>query len=170
MNFDNLNSYADWQAKLKLLLDAAHDALASKVENADDLVHDAQVDLRDFGSQCDYDQLARIAKQAVQDIAEDAITTATASIAGLTDELENLTNGISDVSKSNVATAGFMRFDAAKKAVDSTIDAVAALKSIRQQLNASQKDEKALGKDIDSLIADIQAVRNQIEVLNHPSN
>jgi len=169
MNFDNLNTNADWSVKLNTLLDTAHTSLASKDDNADEMVRDAQTDLVDFGRKCPFEQLGRIAKQAVQDIGQEAITSAMADIAGLTQELENLTKGIAEVTGTNVSTAGLMRFDAAKKVIDSTTNAVAALKEIRNQLDSKQKDEKKLGDSIDSLISDIQAVRNQVEVLNHPS-
>lgn len=169
MSFNNLITNADWSAKLNDLLDAAHQSLASKDDNADDLVRDAQADLTDFGRKCPFEQLSRIAKETVYDVGHLAITSAIASVMGHTQELENLTKGIAEVTDSDSVTAGLMRFDAAKTAVDAATDAVAALKQMRNQLDSGLKDEKKLGDTIDALMSDIQAVRNQIEVLDHPS-
>lgn len=170
MDFSNLNTYASWKTKLEQLLDVATEVLKAADTDGEDPVNTALHNLNDFANKCPYQLLTDIADNAVQRIGHDSFKAAAAAIIGLTDELNHLTKGISEVTNTDKATTSLMRFDAAKKAVDTTIKAVADLKNIRSQLDSSAKDEKKLGESIDALMADIQAIRNQIELLDHSDN
>jgi methyl-accepting chemotaxis protein len=171
MDWDTLNTYEDWADALQTLLKNAHDAVAS----ADvDKKQAAQKGLKDFIDNCTSPikakELDMMATEAIGNIFEATLDQAMAEIGSRTAELANLTKDVAAVTAAANSDAASIRLDAARKVVDTTVQAVQALNTLKQQLDATQPDDKKVADSITSLITTIQSVRNQVETLSHPSS
>jgi len=170
MNWNNLNTYADWAGALQTLLNNAHDAIAS----GDVLKKQAaQKDLNDFIDNCASPvrakELDAIATEAVGNIFEATLDQAMAEIGSRTAELANMTKEVNAITDAANSDAASIRLDAARKVVDTTVQVVQALTTLKQQLDATNPDDKKVADSITTLIGTIQTVRNQVETMNHPS-
>lgn len=170
MNWNNLNTYADWAGALQTLLNNAHDAVAG---GDVDKKQAAQKNLKDFIDNCaspvKAKELDTIASEAIGDIFAATLDQAMAGIGSRTAELANMTKDVNAITDAANSDAASIRLDAARKVVDTTVQVVQALTTLKQQLDATQPDDKKVADSITTLITAIQAVRNQVETMNHPS-
>ena len=168
MNWNELNTYGDWAGVLDRLLTDAHDAVAADDR---DQKRDAQRALKEFIDNCaspvKASELDEIATQAINNIFEATLDKAMAEIGSRTAELANLTKEIKVVTDTANKDAASIRLEKARQVVSSTVQAIEALKDLRQSLKSNQPDEKKLSDGIIVLIGSIQTIRNQVETLNH---
>lgn len=171
MDWTKLNSYADWAGALQTLLTNAHDAIVSG-----NIVKKqaAQQGLNDFIDNCaspvKAHELDAIATEAIGNIFEATLDQAMAEIGSRTAALANMTKDVNAITEANNRDAASLRLDAARNVVDTTVQVVQALTTLKQQLDASQPDDKKIADSITTLIGTIQTVRNQVETMNHPSS
>jgi len=171
MNWNVLKTYKEWSGKLSELLAQAHDAIAAKDV---DKKLEAQRALNEFIDNCASPvkgkELDDIASRAIGNLFEATLDQCMAEMGKRTAELTALTKDIAAVTDAANASAANIRLDSARKVIDTTVQAVEALKSLKQQLDSAQPDEKQLADTISTLITSIQTVRNQVETLNHPNS
>ena len=166
MNWDTLNTYQDWADALDAILTKAHDAIA--VNNVPNKLA-AQRQLKAFIDNCSAPVKARelddIATAAIHNIFEDTLEKAMAEIGSRTAELAALTKRINAVTDDANQDAAILRLEKARMVVDTTLQTVAALNTLKQTLKTEQPDEKQLADSIATLVGTIQTVRNQVENL-----
>jgi seryl-tRNA synthetase len=74
--------------------------------------------------------------------------------------LSKLISGISDEARANANTLGGML---AVQAIDAASSAIASFKKLRDELTATQPDQKAITAEIDKTLTSIQNLRNKLE-------
>jgi hypothetical protein len=169
MNLDNLNTYEDWSGALEKLLDRAQAAVAGTSGEKPGDVADEIIDYyKNCSSPIKTKELDEIASNTVKNMLAGALDKAATDIANGTVALTALTKEVNAITDANNSDAASIRLDAARKVVDTTVQVVQALTTLKQHLDASQPDDKKIADSITTLIGTIQTVRNQVETMNHP--
>jgi len=175
--FDKIKGLDRWRAKLEELLSAARGAAA-----ADDL--DARLEIADRLTEfiirnppalaqdpasLAYEEMDRIAKEAHDGLLLASIQERVAAIAGRTAELARLTKEVESQVAENEKAAATLRLEKARRMVDATTGAIATMLDLKKELEcaaatgASQADWEALATEINTLVARIQKLRNDVE-------
>jgi hypothetical protein len=152
-----------WADTLDNLLGEA--AVAAQSEDTAAIVV-VQTKLREFTlASPDYaDPLDEQARGAIFDLDLGVATQAVARIKQRAAEVRRLSNLIAGVASEANANASILSGEVAKQAIDAATEAVSSFKKLRDGLSEKDPDEKALAKEIDTLLAAVQKIRNQIEV------
>lgn len=177
--FDKIKGLAGWRAKLDELLAAARDAaqeddLDVRLEMADRLT---QFIIRNPPSvpedpaSAEYDEMDRIARESHDALLLDAIQQRVAAIMGRTAELATLRKKFDNQTSLNQQTAASIRLEKARKVVESTTAAVAAMMDLKRELEGAidagvaDADISTLVKQVGNLIEKLQAVRSDVETI-----
>ncbi|MGV1099793.1 hypothetical protein ACUUL3_10355 [Thiovibrio sp. JS02] len=165
INWDSLNTFADWAAALDRLLDKASESIlsgevATRVE--------AQKELNRFITRSPNaiaGELDEIAREAINDIFRTAMDEALAGIASRTAALARLSKTVKAVSEEANAGAKSIRLARATTVIESATRTIRDLHDLRAALSESEDDtilagriDKAVGS-IQDLVPAVMAVR-----------
>ncbi len=177
--FDDIKDLAGWRAKLDGLLAAARDTarnddLDARLEMADRLT---QFVIRnppmrpDDPASAECAEMDRIARESHDALLLDAMQQRIAAIMARTAELAALRKKFDSQTVANEQTAAAIRLEKARKVVESTSAAVAAMVDLKKELDravdtgAANADLTALAQQVGTLIETLQAVRNDVETV-----
>jgi len=181
--FDNIQDLTGWRNKLDELL-----AVARTVASNDDI--DARLDVSDRltkfiiknppstpgdPTSSEYDLMDRVARDASNALLLTTIQERVASIVSRTTELAALRKKIDSRTAANREEAASIRLEKARRVVDATTQAVAAITDLKKELEdavvdagagvASSSDFTELARKLDALISRIQSVRSEVETV-----
>jgi hypothetical protein len=74
-----------------------------------------------------------------------------------------LTKLISGVSEEAKASAGVLSGTLVVQAIDAATSAISSFKKLRDELSATEPDEKAIRSEIDKVLTAVQGLRNKLE-------
>lgn len=177
--FDKIKNLAGWRDKLDELL-----AEAKKAAQVDDLDQRLKVAdrltqfivnnppaLPDDPASVEYEEMDRVAKDAHDALLLATIQERVAGIMGRTAELAALRKKIESRIAANREAAASIRLEKARRVVESTTNAVAAMMELKKEIEraaeagAQEADLAALGRQLGSLIEKIQTLRNEVETI-----
>ncbi len=181
--FDNITDLAGWRKKLDELLTtartvAAQDDIDPRLEVSDRLtkfiVKNPPSTPGDPASS-EYESMDRVAREASDGLLLATIQERVAAIVSRTTELASVRKKIDSRTAANKAEAASIRLEKARRVVDATTEAVAAMIDLKKDLERAFKeagiagdsgtDFSELAKKIDGLISRIQSVRNEVETV-----
>jgi len=151
IDWDGLNTFADWSGALDRILAQATEALqagdaAQRVE-ASELLLEFVRNSPDATAA----QLEVIAKAAMDDLAGKAVGEALASLSARTAELALHSKVINAIAEDNELKARSIRLDKARQVIDATAGIVVTLTELRQTLRDSA-DDLAVAAKIDRAV------------------
>ena len=174
--FDRIKSLAGWRAKLEELLGAAREAAQqddfdTRLEVADRLTQFIVCnppEVPDDPETAEYTEMDRLAKEAHDGLLLASIQERVAAIMSRTAEFAALRKQIEAQANANAQAAASIRLEKARKVVDATTNAVAAMMDLKKQVESAAKDGQAsdftaLGKQLEKAIESIQALRHEVE-------
>jgi len=177
--FDKVKGLAGWRAKLdELLADARavaqNDDLDSRLEMADRLTQFIirnPPTLPEDPASAEYEEMDRIARECHDALLLEAIQQRVVAIMGRTAELAALRKKFDAQTSANQQAAASIRLEKARRVVESTTAAVAAMMDLKKELDgaidagAADADISALAKTVGTLIEKLQAVRSDVETI-----
>jgi len=177
--FDKIKNLAGWRAKLdELLADARHaaqqDDLDDRLKMADRLTQFIirnPPTLPEDPASAEYEEMDRIARECHDALLLDAIQQRVATIMGRTAELAALRKKFDSQTAANQQAAASIRLEKARKVVESTTAAVAAMMDLKKELErtieagGADAEISTLAKQVGTLIGKLQAARNDVETI-----
>jgi hypothetical protein len=181
--FDNIADLAGWRKKLDELLTAARTAAAQddidvRLEVSDRLtkfIVKNPPSIPGDPASSEYDAMDRIAREASDGLLLATIQQRVAAIVSRTTELAAIRKKIDSRTAANRDEAASIRLEKARRVVDATTEAVAAMTDLKKELEDAVKDSgnaggsgtdfSELAKKIDGLISRIQSVRSEVETV-----
>lgn len=175
--FDNISDLAGWRKKLDELLAAAREAatkdgLDPRLEVSERLtkfiIRNPPAVAGDPVSG-EYESMDRVAREASDALLLGTIQERVAAIVGRTTELATLRKKIDNRTAANRESAASIRLEKARRVVDATTEAVAALIDLKKEIEEASgsgvdlAELKALAKKIDALVSRAQTLRNEVE-------
>ncbi len=175
--FDKIKNLAGWRAKLDELLAAARatakiEDLDLRLEIADRLtefiIHNPPV-LANNPSTAEYEEMDRVAKEAHDGLLLASIQERVATIMSKTAEMAALRKKIEVQTAADRKAAASIRLEKARRVIDATTEAVAAMNDLKKEIDGTSKSEvqggdmTALGKKLETLIANFQGLRGEVE-------
>lgn len=155
IDFDSLETFDDWSGALQQLLGQARTALQSGVVQDRVDVQDLLADFIGKSPNRIANGLDDIARKAMDDMLNTALSEALASISSRTADLALHAKVITEIAISAEAKAASIRLDMAKQVIDSASGAIVTLNGLRQTLGAAADDQAVVGK-IDKAVKVIQ--------------
>jgi len=177
--FARIKDLAGWRAKLDELLADARDAaqqadLDARLDMADRLtefiIRNPPTVPEDPAS-AEYEEMDRIARECHDALLVQAIQERVAAIMGRTAELAALRKKFDSQTSANQQAAASIRLEKARKVVESTTAAVAAMMDLKKELERTIEaggagtDITTLARQVGTLVEKLQAVRNDVETI-----
>ena len=155
IDFDSLETFDDWSDALQQILRQGRTALQSGDVQGRVAVQDLLREFIEKSPNRIANGLDDIARKAMDDMLNTALSEALASLSSRTADLAMHAKAISDIASSAEAKAASIRLDKAKQVIDSATSAIVSLNGLRQTLGAAADDQAVVGK-IDKAVKVIQ--------------
>ena len=155
IDFDSLATFDDWSDALQQILRQARTALQSGNVSDRVAVQDLLAEFIAKSPNRIAAGLDDIARKAMDDMLNTALSEALTSLASRTADLALHAKAISDIASNAEAKAAAIRLDKARQVIDSATSAIVSLNGLRQTLGAAADDLAVVGK-IDKAVKVIQ--------------
>lgn len=181
--FDNITNLDGWRKKLDELLLAAREAganedLSVRLDVSDRLtkfIIRNPPSIPGDAATSEFDSMDRIAREASEGLLLATMQERLAAIVNKTTELATLRKKIDGRTAANQVEAASIRLEKARRVVDATTEAIAAMADLKKAIDEARDDDTASGasdaefrdlaKKIDAAISRIQSLRNDVETL-----